>query len=361
MEANGLFIPEEAEERTSWLVKDFIPLGGYCLFASQPGVGKSYLLEALAVDVAYGRSFLGMDTLGGDVLLVDEDSDPPVARARLARFCGSDKPKHQLFVWIGEGFRITDGQTHGLKSLIRRPAYKNVKLVIIDSLAGVVGGKSNLDNTKDSSAITEFLMELCSPDRAIVVVHHISTKHNLSVSEAMTCDNPDRLVMNNTRLVSSSQGYYVLASPTKGGKLEELFVRPVMRRVLLGKPFSASLCENGSGDYFKLNGAVFQTASGDLGKSERRILSEFPLDGETTVKSLDDQMDGFFHTNTLRTHLDALEDKGYIEVVAKHGKGGTHYYALTDKGVIWSNDNCRPNELKRVKLFPGKKGKKGGQ
>lgn len=356
----GVFDPNNGSiTDTEWLVENHIPMGGYCLVAAQPGVGKSYILEALAVDVVCGGSFLGENTVKGDVLLIDEDSNAQHVHHRLKKFF-SIYPNYdrssKLYCYVREGYRITDGNTSSLRSLINREEHKNVKLIILDSLRSLTAGKSSLDNTRDSSSVVDLLQGIERDGVTVLVVHHISTKANLTAIKAMTCDNPDGLIMNNTALVSASQAAYILASPTRGGNLEELYIRPVTRRVLLPKPFCAKLWETEDSMFFtKTEYHLSVDNNHQLPRWELRIISHFTPGATTTVKQLHIDLAECIHINTLRDRLESLEDKGLVEVVSRSGRGGAHEYQLTERGIeVYYSLGITPAEVHRpsVSLMP---------
>lgn len=58
-----------------WLVQDWLPLGTLAILASPPKQGKTALATALALAVATGTPFAGMNTAQGGVLwLAQEES-----------------------------------------------------------------------------------------------------------------------------------------------------------------------------------------------------------------------------------------------------------------------------------------------
>src|SRR3990170_5123632 len=85
---------------TTWLVKPIVPMGQLCLVLAQAGVGKSLLVESLAVHVVCDIPFCNFETLGGDVLLIDQDTPENTLHRRLIRlFNGLNQPKrHELFL-----------------------------------------------------------------------------------------------------------------------------------------------------------------------------------------------------------------------------------------------------------------------
>ena len=316
---DNIFIPNMKQEPVKWLVEGLIPVGDVGIVASQPGVGKSFLLEDLAISVAYGKPFLGMETRNGNVLIIDEDSPSNTLDRRLSKFsnyCKNDG-KYNIYRHSKEG--------HTIKTLPKLIAsYSELKLVIIDCMVSITG-EADIDRTIHAVAIGNFMAEVKRKDMTVLIAHHISTHNDLSIEQAMTCFNPQGLVMNNTRIVSSCDTLYILASPDMDGKLKTLFVRPVARRTTINaEAFTATLIEDEQTLHFEYGKAI--DIKGELGKDESRALSLFEDVGERlTVKEALGKSAQYFSDFTLREHLHSLEDKGYIEVAKREAKGKLVY------------------------------------
>ena len=56
-------------KEANWLVEPIIPLEHFCINLAQAGVGKSLLVENLAVCLVFGVPFCGFKAVEGDVLL----------------------------------------------------------------------------------------------------------------------------------------------------------------------------------------------------------------------------------------------------------------------------------------------------
>ena len=141
----------------------------------------------------------------------------------------------------------------------------------------------------------------------------------------MTCSNPQALLMNNTRITSASDAIYIMASPDVDGVLKTLLVRPVSRRVTLPiKPFTSNLVETDSCMHFDYAGVLEVNKS--LSKNEERALDLFELGEDLTVNSALQRAAQLFSDKTMRELLHSLEDKGYLKLVKRIGKGGRLQY-----------------------------------
>lgn len=318
---NHIFQPDESSNSTRWLVQGMFPLGDTIIIAAQPSVGKSFFVEALATSIAFDTPFLNFGVTGGHVLLVDEDTPSDRVKSRLAKYSYGHKSKspYNIYLHSKEGHSIDDGS---LVKLIE--GYKDLRLTIIDCLVSV-SGKADLDRTIDMKYLTSFIQAVSRNDMTIIINHHISTKKAIIPELAMTCANPQALLMNNTRIVSASDSLYILASPDTDGILRTLLVRPVSRRVTLPtKIFSARLTEDDT--TIDLSYGEPLDFNKNLNRNERRLLELINLGEEMTVKDIWVKAKMFYSDKTLREVLHSLEDKKYMELFARKGKGGSLYY-----------------------------------
>jgi len=316
---DNVFTPNLKQEPTKWLVEGLMPLGDVGIVASQPGVGKSFLLEDLAVSVAYSKKFLGFDTRRGNVLIIDEDTPKDTLDRRLSKFSNSCplENRHTIYCHSKEG--------HSLKTIPKLiDSYSELKLIIIDCLVSVTG-EIDIDKTAHAAGIGNFMQDIKRQDRTVLISHHVSTHSDLSIEQAMTCFNPQGLVMNNTRIVSSCDSLYLLASPDKDGILSTLFVRPVARRTTLTTGiFTTTLFEDSDTMHLDYGKAIDVKA--ELGKDENRALSLFEeIGNRLTVREALGKSAQYFSDYTLREHLHSLEDKGYLEVAKREAKGKLVY------------------------------------
>ena len=73
----------EPDAEYEWLVDGMLTLPGTSMLVGSPKAGKSTLARRLAVAVASGRQFLGMDTTKGDVLLAAIDESKNIVKRDL--------------------------------------------------------------------------------------------------------------------------------------------------------------------------------------------------------------------------------------------------------------------------------------
>lgn len=327
--ADDIFNPNTNYNHVKWLVKDLIPLGHTALAIAKPSAGKSFVVESLAVSVAHNMPFLGFETKHGNVLIIDEDTPTDTINRRLSKFVKyyedqkdeDDKKKknHTIFLKSMEGNTIKD-----IPKII--DCYPDIRLVIIDCLVSVTGGDLDLDKTLHATAVGNFMQSIKRKDRTIIITHHITTKSNLSAEEIINSPNPQSLSMNNTRIISSCDSLYVLASPEGNSKLESIVIRPVSRRATISiKTFTALLHESDDTMHFEYSGIVNLKAK--LTKEETVAINFFETIGEElTVKEVIVKGAEYFSPEIARKTLKTLEEKEYLEMTRRKGKGGNIVY-----------------------------------
>lgn len=327
--SDDIFCPNDNYNHIKWLVKDLIPLGHVALAIAKPSAGKSFIVESLAVSVAYNRPFLGFNTKFGNVLIIDEDTPTDTIKRRLSKFanyCENEKDEddkkisnHKIFLKSMEGNTIKD-----IPKII--DCYPNIRLVIIDCLVSVTGGDIDLDKTLHATAVGNFMQNIKRKDRTILITHHITSKSCLSAEEIINSPSPQSLAMNNTRIISSCDSLYVLASPEGNGKLESIVIRPVSRRATIGiKTFTALLSEDNDNMHFEYSGIVNLKAK--LTKDETVAINFFEgIGDELTVKEVIIKGAEYFSPDIARKTLKTLEEKEYLEMTRRRGKGGNIVY-----------------------------------
>lgn len=131
-----------------WTIRSFIPKGFLTLLLADGGMGKSILALYVALCVALGRSFFGLQVERGAVLYVDYelDRDSQFRRFwRVAKGEGIDvhhpRLENRLFYLRPEQPLGTD-ETHNL--IMREVQEHDISLIILDSLTiGLMGDATN--------------------------------------------------------------------------------------------------------------------------------------------------------------------------------------------------------------------------
>lgn len=312
------FTGNEEIKNLTWLVNGLIPNEDLVIVGAKPGIGKSFFIEQLAVSVAYGKPFMGQDVDAGNVLIIDEDTPTNTLLRRLKKF-KNYYSKSDLIYNINycskEGLRFDDGSASDAINRI-----DNLKLVIIDCLVSVTG-KSDIDKTSDMKGFDDFKQSIKRNNLTIVVNHHISTKKDILPMDLMTCDNPEGLIMNNTRIISTCDSLLILSSPDVDGVLKTLLIRPKGRRNTLPmQTFSATLNEDSDTMHFSYGERLELKKT--ITEDEKYILSTIELGEDVTVAMVLDRVAKMFVEQRTRDLLNSLLEKGYLQRLAREGKGG---------------------------------------
>lgn len=164
----------EAGREIQWLIQGLrLPVGGSCLIAGPPGIGKSFLALHAAVSVAAGEDFLRhYPTMQGSVVYVDEESSPQAFNMRLFLLRnGSGLELGALPLWVGvkEGFLLD--QEEVLDELIELLRPLKPSLLILDALIRLHRGDEN--SAKDAGRVTKALSRIQREmGCAIILIQH---------------------------------------------------------------------------------------------------------------------------------------------------------------------------------------------
>jgi RecA-family ATPase len=168
---NFASLAEKSPPRRTWVVDEWIPRGTVTALYGQGGIGKSLLAQQLAIAVANGEPWLGMDTNAGNVLgfFCEDDSDELLRRAytmfdsfhlnpiegasRL--FLDARAGKANTLVTFGTGRELS--ATKFLSHIREQCEKLRPALLILDNIAQMFGGQEN-----DRYQVTSFCNLLTS-------------------------------------------------------------------------------------------------------------------------------------------------------------------------------------------------------
>ena len=127
----------EAAKEIEWLVPGLrLPVGGSCLIAGPPGIGKSFLALHTAICVASGDDFLQhYPTMPGSVVYVDEENSATALNVRQAMLRNSNGLHlERLCLWVAvkQGFLLDEKDA--LDELIALLKPLEPELLILDPL-----------------------------------------------------------------------------------------------------------------------------------------------------------------------------------------------------------------------------------
>jgi len=300
-----------AIKKTEWLVEGLFPTGQLGLVLAQAGVGKSLLVENLAVQVVYGEPFCGFDTVSGDVLILDQDTPETVLYKRLLQFShqynGRERP-HKLFVESMKNYTLQDETVFRLIK-----DHPTVKLVIIDSLHSICG-RLNPNYTTDMSRLSLLKKKCLRDDLSILINHHITQKDVFTIDDLMLGET-NHLAMGNSAIIQQADSYYIVGATVSEGKADRIYVRPVSKRVSIpSKPVIMRIAQNEEGETLNYEG-IYEPELIDAEIDIVTLFREQPID--RTVKEIYEAM-GHKHGETaVRKSLSNLESKGKL-LLSRH-------------------------------------------
>jgi RecA-family ATPase len=246
---------DKEDEPTEWCVDGLIPAKTLTDLYAQTGVGKSWFVEYLAVCIVYGHDFLGFKVKPHSVLFIDQDTSTDVLHNRLRAFSRYMKSKglmrkYRLYVESMKGYSLEN------ESLIKKIDEYKSKVVIIDCLSRIV---KDTNSTKDMNVLSDLRSAVIGKGKTLILVHHISSKANLTIDQIMTMENPSSLSMGNSVISQIADTEFVCGSKHRS-KLRLLYVRPNPKRLRLEtEPFIAELIEKEEGNkkflHFVMKGA----------------------------------------------------------------------------------------------------------
>lgn len=291
---------------TKWLVDKTFPMGHLCFVLAKAGVGKSLIVESLAVHTVHGVDFGGFMSVEGDVLIVDQDTPQNVLTKRLLQFSkGLNVPrKHRLFIESMQGLVLSNNT---LISAIH--SYPTAKIIIIDSMHSVCG-KLNPNSTTDMSLWAHVKSSCLTKDNIIIINHHISEHIDTDTVRLMT-GRTDGLAMGNSAIIQQADSYYIVDAEAMNGRTNKIFIRPVSKRVSIPqKPmiFKVVVPESG-GETLTFDG-YYEPELDEVEKDVMALFYEQKI--ERTVEEVYKAMGHRHGENSVRKALTNLDKKSYL-------------------------------------------------
>ena len=166
-----LLCMEDVEpEQVGWIWNPYIPKGKLTLVEGDPGVGKSWVVLAIASALSSGGRLPGREPLeaANILLMTAEDGLADTVRPRLDKL-GADPSR----IFAVEGPVALDGE--GLRLIESYIAAKNPEVVVIDPLVAYMGAKIDLHKANDIRSLTAPLAHLAERyGCAIIGVRHLT-------------------------------------------------------------------------------------------------------------------------------------------------------------------------------------------
>ncbi len=159
---------DEPPAAPDWLVEGLIERETVTVMSADSGVGKSIICNGLTVSMVQGRSWLGRQTYGERVVVIDEENFARVIRRRLQAFgmTNADRENVLYFSRIGTSLGEGDWFTKTEETLQRFAP----DLLIIDTAAAATAVDVN-----DNTAVARFYSQVLRPLAyycAVILLHH---------------------------------------------------------------------------------------------------------------------------------------------------------------------------------------------
>lgn len=158
----------------NWIVKNFLPKESLVILYGEPGTMKTYMAIDLAMCVATGKPWLGLETTQTSVIMIDEESGKNrIIKRMLASMNGHEVSIGQtvpFYVTLPSGVDL--GDRHWELIIIDAIQKSGSELVILDALADVMPGADE-NSVRETQPIFNSLRSIvCKTGVTLVVIHH---------------------------------------------------------------------------------------------------------------------------------------------------------------------------------------------
>jgi hypothetical protein len=168
-----------------WALESYFVSPSVNVLYGPPGTGKTYALLDFAVCFALGVPWLSLQTAGGPVLIVDEESGFRRLSGRIAEClrghrAGPETPLHYITL---AGLNLSSQPDRD--ALAAAIAQTGARLVIVDALLDVAGGADENSATELIPLLHGLRQIADAAGAAVVVIHHANKLGDLRGSTAI--------------------------------------------------------------------------------------------------------------------------------------------------------------------------------
>lgn len=152
-----------------WMIDRLVPENQITVISGAASSFKTMSALEWAIKVTSGgKAYGNFDTLKSSVLFVSEDGDHKRVFQKRIRLLGENFPSN-LYLWLNKGFKVTESAVNSLITLVRK---HTIKLVIFDSLRGIMPTDLKEIDASDVRQFVNRLRPLTASGATILIIHH---------------------------------------------------------------------------------------------------------------------------------------------------------------------------------------------
>lgn len=296
-----------------WIIDNLLSTGSVSLIVGEPGSKKTWAILYMAVCVALGVPWLNFCTVQGATLIIDEDNGERKLSGRINKILTAHQAPESTPLYYVSLAAFDFGNTNDINELFSLIVEKNVRLVIIDTLAGIMPGRDE-NSVKDVQPIFMALRRIAErTGTAIVLIHHTNKVGGYRGSSAL------KAAVDLMLIVSSKPESQNIDFKTEKARDTE--------------PVHFSGVANFMPDKFWLISSPTSGKAQSFNKGQRYVLRYLHLNGESTIQDIKNNADTC-SSETARQMVYALVEGGFISRINKGGQGSKAIFGLTDKGKV---------------------------
>lgn len=328
---------QESDKPVAWAIEGLFPKEGITILSGAPGVGKSWLLADLAIDLATGASWLGeFSTRPSRVLYLELESPQANTRSRLQKLIGAKELEtNALPAHIVRNVELRLNRPSGkevLRGLIERV---EPNVIIIDSFIRVHEADEN--SATEMAKVSRALLELSHRYSVLFILsdHERKPGPHPSAPQNMLRGSTEKAAMVDSLLSIRPKGNEIVIHHSKS------------RHAVRVDSFRVQIQDTPQGNV-KLEFRGYDSPKSSSGNSDhiRELILRLTEDWTVRQHIIAKGKEAGIPTRKLRECLNQLFEKGELERRERKGEGRgkpAHEYRKTgDSCETTSNPDQQP-------------------
>ncbi len=303
-----------------WLVEGLIPHGHIVLTGGMPGVGKSWIADALAVHVASSKPYLGLTVMGGPVILIDEDTPSDELGNRLQRIAaglGVPLDNLPLEVHSMENINLTDENT--IQKLENESTRTRSVLIILDCFSKVMGGEFNENSATDANVAGAIWNRLKTKGTTVFSTHHLNKREGNIATDFV------KLSRGSAALVANSDTAFGMELGRLNPTHFNVYPQERRRKLILREPFGIELEEDEQLTWVRFKKVGVTKELNDLAKAIWPLFHDDKL--TLDVNDVKKRLKGLGADWEIRNALHEMHCRGLLQL----GRGAHNRYQYSLK------------------------------